>query len=292
MSTTTIAPTGVSPPFPTLPGVSITSTREILGPDSVLCQLIWAPSGYGKTRLAGGLDALTTKYLRKRTLYIPVEAGEGGGAATLRKLDLPIFVPKDYSDLYRVLGLLRNDKSIGGVVLDSASEFAKQYVKPAALKYPCRENTATRSAGIATRSDYQVMGELMSQILRAFIGMTTHADPAYRKHIIITATDVQKEEDERVTFVGPDLPGRMRTESVQMFNQVGTITLKPVVVDGKRVLQRYLTYQADGVRQGKDRYEIYPPEILIGGGSGPAEDLTSIYEKYWVPNMRGGSLAG
>ena len=246
--------------------------------------MIWASSGAGKTNLGGSLDAMTQKYRGKRSLYIPVEPAEGGGAATIRNLNIPMTVPKDYNDFYRVLGLLRNDKSIGGVVLDNASEFAKQYVKSAALKYPSRENSPTRSAGIATRSDYQVMGELMSQTLRALIALTTHENPDYRKDVIIMAADIQREEDEKITFIGPDLPGRMSREACQMFQQVGTIGIKTSVVDGKRVAGRYLTFAADGVKALKDRYDIYPSEIpLRKSPDSPGEDLLTMFEKWWLP---------
>lgn len=251
--------------------------------------MIWGPAGYGKTELSGGLDALTQSTLGKRTLYIAVEEGEGGGAVTLRHRDIPMFVPKDYKDLYKVLGLLRNDKSYGGVVLDSASECAKKHVKKDALAYPCRENTATRSVGVATRSDYQVMGELMSQVLRAAIGLTTHPDPSYRKHLIVTATDKTREEDERVVYIGPDLPGRMATESVQMFQQVFAMEIAPTLVDGKRTNVRYLVTANDGVKAMKDRYKILPERIRLK--SSPAdplgEDILSLWEKYYVPNMKG-----
>lgn len=274
--------------MPSITGITITSSRDILRPDTRIAQLIYSPSGYGKTRLAGGLDALTQKYCGgRRTLFIQVEAGEGGGAATIRDLDVPMYVPKDYTDLYKVLGLLRNDKSIAGIVLDSATELTTAYIKPAALKYPCKENVATRAIGIPTRSDYQTMGEMMSGVLRLLIGMTTDERTEYRKHLIVTAADMAREEDERVTYIGPALPGRMSKEAVQMFQQVGSLTIKPRVVNGKRENQRFLSFQGDGVRAMKDRYNIYPQEIGIRppeGGDG--EDIVSIYEKYWLPALR------
>lgn len=278
----------VTPTAPSLPGITLSNSSTILSAESKLCVLLWGPSGYGKTQLAGGLDDITQKYGGKRTLYIPVEAGEGGGAATIRKRGVPMFVPRDYTDLHRVLGLLRNDKSIGGVVLDSASELAKVYVKNAALKYPARENIATRAAGIPTRSDYQTMGELTSQILRMLIAFSTHEDPAFRKHVIVTATDVTREEDERITFIGPDLPGRMGREVVQMFQQVLSLEIKPETVDGKRTSVRYLASASDGVRAMKDRYGILPEKIRIKRSEtdSEGEDLLSVYEKYYLPEMQ------
>lgn len=266
--------------------MTITSSGDILGPQTRLAQLLWAPSGYGKTYLAGQLDALTQKHGGKRTLFVAVEAGEGGGGATIRNLNIPICVPKDYNDLYRILGLLRNDKSYGGVVFDSATELNTAFIKPAALKYPPKENSQTRAIGVPTRSDYQTMGEMMSGVLRLIMGFSTHPDLEYRKHIIVTAADMTREEEEKVTFIGPALPGRMAKEAVQLFNQVGTITIKPQVIGGKRENIRYLTFQGDGVKALKDRYSIYPGEMQLKGPSGEGETLTSIFEKYWLPSIK------
>lgn len=272
--------------IPNIPGLTVTNSGNLLGPDTKIAQLIWAPAGYGKTYLAGQLDALTQKYGMKRSLIIAVEQGEGGGAATLRKSNVPLYSPKDYNDLFKTLGTLRNDKAYGGIVLDSASELVKQYVRPTALKYPCRENVPTRAAGVPTRSDYQVMGELTSQIFRQLMGFTTHENPEYRKHLIITAADQTREEDERITWVGPDLPGRMSREAVQMFQQVGTITIKAEVVKGTRTNARFLTFAPDGVKALKDRYDIFPQEIRLSGPNSPeGETLVSIYEKYWLQSV-------
>lgn len=250
--------------------------------------LIWAPSGFGKTKIAGSLDRLTRECEGKRTLYIPVESAEGGGAATIRNSDVPIFVPKDYTDLHKTLGYIKNNKEYGGVVLDSASELVKQHIKPAALKYPCRENVATRSVGVPTRSDYQVMGEMTSQIFRQLMLLTTNENPEYRKHLIITATDQAREEDDKLIWQGPDLPGRMSREAVQMFQVVGTIDIKAENVGGKRTVNRYLTTGTDGIKALKDRFEVMPPSVLLrkdtedkNGGM----DLCDIWKTYWLPNM-------
>ena len=272
---------------PSIAGVKVTSSADILSKNTKLAWLIWAASGFGKTTLAGSLDALTQKYDGKRTLYIAVESAEGGGAATIRKLGVPLYVPKDYSDLFKTLGYLRNDKSVGGVVLDSATELYKQHIKPATLKYPCRENIATRAAGVLTRSDYQVAGELTSQTFRQLMLLTTHEDPAYRKHLIVTATDQLKtdpDNDDKVIWMGPDLPGRMSREAVQMFQQVSTVEVKAEVINGKRIPRRYLVSSTDGIMAVKDRFDILPQGIpLRKNPEDTGEDLLTIYEKYWMP---------
>ena len=239
--------------------------------------------------MAGSLDALTQKYDSKRTLYIAVESAEGGGAATIRKLGVPLYVPKDHSDLLKTIGYLRNDKSVGGVVLDSASELFKQHIKPTTLKYPSRENSPTRAAGVLTRGDYQVAGELVSQVFRQLMLLTTHEDPSYRKHLVITATDQTKLDDDtgRMVYAGPDLPGRMSREAVQMFQQVSTIEVRAEVVGGKRQTRRFLVSGTDGVVSVKDRLDILPQAIPLRKiGDSDGEDLVTIWEKYWLPAVQ------
>jgi len=233
------------------------------------------------------LDELTRTTLGKPSLYIAVEEGEGGGAATIRGMNIPLVIPRDYADLYRILGLVRNSKDYGGIIIDSASECSKKHVKNAALKYPCRENVATREAGVATRSDFQVMGELMSQVLRMAISCTTHENPEFRKHLIVTAADRMREEDGRVTYQGPDLAGRMGSEAVQIFQQVFTMEIRPVVTAGKRANVRYLITESSGVRAAKDRYHILPEAIRLKSSptDGDGENLLSMWQKYYVPAM-------
>jgi AAA domain len=271
-----------------IPGLKIYGSKEILGPDSKLAMLLWAPSGYGKTKLASTLDRLTQKYNNKRTLLIAVEPSEGGGAATIRKLDIPMMVPKDLSEINKALGTLRNDKTFGGIILDSGTETVKQHVKPVALKYPPKENFATRAIGVPTRSDYQVIGELTSEIFRQLMLMTTHENLEYRKHLIITATDKSEEDDDKIVWRGPDLMGRMAKEAVSIFQLTATIELKSQVVNGKRNVGRYLITSGDGVRAIKDRYEVFPPEIKLRKNLEDPEgmDLCDIWEKYWLPEVQ------
>lgn len=274
-----------APPLPSIPGFTVRHAHDIFDNTTRLAWLLWAPSGYGKTTLAGQLDELTIATQGKRSVFIAVEPTEGGGAASIRSSGTPLIVPKDYSELDKVVRWLRNDKTIGGVVLDSATEAVKQHVKTAAMKYPSRENTATRMAGVMTRSDYQVTGELTSQLFRNLLLLTSLDDPNMRKHVIITAADSTREDQDsgRVEWIGPDLPGRMRTESVQMFQQVGTIGIAAKVVDGKRTNRRYISFTGDGVRQLKDRFNTFPGEIELTGRG----DLLRLYNDYWLPGLGG-----
>jgi hypothetical protein len=278
-----------------LKGFNLGNTAKILGPDTKLAMLVWSGGGMGKTTLAGGLDELTQRFGGQRTLYVPIEAGEGGGAITLQDKDIPYFIPKDLGELMRLLAALRSEKSIGGVVLDSGTEVVSRFVKPVALKYPCREKslvvTGPRQEGVPTQSDYQVMGELTRQVCNELINLSTNPDPALKKHIIMTALDQRRTNDAgEVTFWGPALPGAMATAAVGMFQIVANIEIRTRVVEGKRVSQRYLTTSAEGCKSVKDRFRVFPSEIPIASREGDASGLTltGMWEKYWIPRMEGG----
>lgn len=284
--------------MPTIPGIMIKNSKDLLTKDTMLLWLLWAASGYGKTRLAGQLDEFCKKYMGKRALVIACEENETGGAATIRDMGVPVYVPKDHTELEKTARWLRNDATIGGVIFDSATEGYKKHIKPVTLRYPCRENVATRAAGVLTRSDYQVAGELTSQLFRLFVQLTTLTSgkdkngndipSPNRKHVIVTAADLTREEDGKTVWVGPDLPGRMGREAVQMFDQVGTLNIRPKVVDGKRTNQRFLSFEGTGVQALKDRWKMFPPEMMIRPdvGKGDGEDLISLYEKYWLPALK------
>ncbi len=276
-----------------LAGVQFTNTNQIISPDTKLAMLLWAASGKGKTKLAGSLHTLTTKYNDKPTLYIAVESGEGGGAATLRKMKQPLFVPNSMEELDKVLAALKMDQTFGGVVLDSATEVVKKFVKTKALAYPGRDKgpvqSQLRSAGVPGRSDYQVMGELTRQLFQSLLNMSAVSDPRYKKHLIVTATDKTIENDLGVTtFWGPDLPGAMAGTAAAMFQISATIALKTSVENGARVTKRYLVTEPTGTEALKDRFEIFPKEgTLLKSGDEDVVglDLADMWEKYWIPLM-------
>ena len=288
--------TPIPTPAPTgglrIPGVTITSSKDILDAQTKLAMLLWASGGKGKTRLAGQLHHLTQKHDGKPTLYIPLEEGEGGGAATIRKLGIPMWENiKDYSSLISGLGAIRQDKQLGGVVLDSGTFMVHKLVKPEALKYPGRDKGApgmTRAAGVPTRSDYQVMGELSRTVLQQLLNMSAAPDPAQRKHIIVTAGDRMREDQETgaLLYWGPDFPGAMADGAVQMFQLTATIEIKSAVVEGKRQTGRYLvTSSPVGAKAVKDRFEVFPAEIQIAGPDPSLGGLTlcEMWERYWLP---------
>ena len=271
--------------------IRIRSSRDTVGPDSRLEMFIWAASGNGKTRLAGSLHRLTTKYLGKPTLYIAVESGEGGGAVTIRDMDVPLYQPKDLTELKATLSALKNDKQFGGVVIDSATEMVKQYIKPVALKFPPRERSVTilapREAGVPSMSDYGSMGELTRQVFQDLLNISSNPNPELKKHVIVTALDKQKNDEEgRVSFWGPSLPGAMAGEAAGMFQIVGTIELKTQVVNGRRIVGRYLNTKPDGAKLLKDRFGIFPAEVLLKDPiTNEGLDLCDIWEQFWLPEI-------
>ncbi len=278
----------------TLAGMKFTNTSQIISPDTKLAMLIWAASGKGKTKLAGSLNKLTTKFNGKPSLYIAVESGEGGGAATLRKTKQPLFVPNSMEELDKVLAALRMDQTFGGVVLDSATEVVKKFVKTKALAYPGRDKGPVQSqlriAGVPGRSDYQVMGELTRQIFQSLLNMSAMEDPRYKKHVIVTATDKTIENDLGVkTFIGPDLPGAMAGTAAAMFQIAATIELKTSVVNGQRITNRFLITNPTGVEALKDRFDIFPKDgtqLKSSDEDSVGLDLCDMWEKYWQPLMQ------
>jgi len=155
--------------------VKFGSTKDIINRDTKLAMLLWSASGRGKTTLASSLHRLTTTHNNRPTLFIAVESGDGGGAVTLRELDVPLYIPKDYNELDGVLSDLKNDKQFGGIVLDSATELVKAFIKPLALSLPPRERSEVvlgpRRAGIPTESDYGPMGEYTRQVFQKLLNI-------------------------------------------------------------------------------------------------------------------------
>ena len=214
MTAPIVVPNQSLPPRPlSLPGISISSTQDILNDDTRLAMMVWGPSGVGKTRLAGSLHSLTMEFMGKPTLYIAVESAEGGGAVTIRDMNIPLWTPKSWKELESGLQALKGDKQFGGIVVDSASDVTKRWIKDVALKYPCREKspviTGPRGEGIPAQSDYQVMGELARQMFNSILNISSNPDPALKKHVLVTALDktFTDEDSKRITWHGPSLPG-------------------------------------------------------------------------------------
>lgn len=267
-------------------GLPVRNTSKLITADTKLCVLCFAPSGFGKTTLGATLDRLTKKFVSKPSLFIAVEAGEGGGTMALEGLGIEYVTPQSLNELEKVLAFLTTDKNYGGVVVDSASELIKRFIQPYALTFPSRERTETRKAGVPERSDYQIMGEKARQYFNQIINLTTLANLDCRKHLFVTALEKDKMDDKNnIVSIRPDLPGQMADAATAMFQTVLSIGIKPMVEPDpakpgatRRVNTRVLLTDGDGVRQVKDRTKLFP--------YGCEPDLAVIYEKYWLPKIK------
>jgi hypothetical protein len=68
----------------TLGGIEVRNTRDLITEHTRLCVLGFSPTGYGKTTLGATLDRMTRRFFGKPSLFIGVEAGEGGGAMSIQ----------------------------------------------------------------------------------------------------------------------------------------------------------------------------------------------------------------
>jgi len=183
-----------------------------------------------------------------------------------------------------VLAALASDTRSAGVVLDSATEYVKRFLQPQALAQPLLTKTSPRrSQGVPERQDYQTMGEQARIHFNQLINLTTHPNLNVRKHLLVTATPLPKEDDEgTVIAITPEIPGAMSQAATALFQTVATLMIKHDVVRDPtnpsktiRVARRVLVTDADGVRILGDRTKIFPQ-------AGPP-DLLEIWEKYWIP---------
>lgn len=219
----------------TIAGLTVRNTRNLINPETRICMMIWAYAKRGKSTLGATLDTFTKKYMGKPTLFIAVEAGEGGGTMSIQDKDVDYVTPINIDELNKIIASLGSDTTYGGIVLDSASEYVNRFLKPYALKFPYTKGTPppTRLAGVPEQGDYQTMGERARSDFNQLINLTTHPDPKIRKHLLVTALEMEKKDrDGNVLRIGPALPGAMMEGSTSMFQTVGTIELKTVVDKG------------------------------------------------------------
>lgn len=268
----------------TFAGLTVRNTSTLFTPDTRLCVLCYAPTKYGKTTLCATLDELTKKHLGKPTLGIAVEAGEGGGTASIEAAGVDFITPTNFNEFNAVIASLASDTTYGGVFLDSASEYVKRFLQPYALKFPTKgAPPATRVTGVPARDDYQTMGEQARIHFNQLINLTTHPNLNIRKHLLVTALSKEKTDDNNtITAIQPDLPGAMSASASAMFQTVCTIKIKSMVEkspEGKPIRRtaRVLSTEGDGIRVCGDRTHRFPPEC--------EPNLCKIWEEYWIPSF-------
>jgi hypothetical protein len=247
--------------------------------------MLWAYAKRGKTTFGKTLDAFTRKQSGKPTLFVAVEAGEGGGTMSIQDAEVDYVCPASMEELNGIVAWLGQDEKYGGVVLDSASEYVNRFLKPYALRFPYTKGTPppTRMAGVPEQGDYQTMGERARSDFNQLINLTTNPNPKIRKHLLVTALEMEKKDrDGNVLRIGPALPGAMMEGSTSMFQTVGTIELRTTVEkgdDGKPVRRTTRTLVTDATEENKkilgDRTKCIRTGMPL--------DFVQIWEQGFVP---------
>lgn len=252
--------------------------------------LVYAPPKRGKTTFGATINAFTKKHFGKPSLFIAVEAGDGGGTMSIQDFDIDYVAPTSMEELNKIIASLATDTHYGGVVLDSATEYVNRFLKPYALRFPYTKGSpsATRLEGVPEQGDYQVMGERARIDFNKLINLTSHPDLNIRKHLLVTALEKEKQDrNGNLLEIRPDLPGAMSQAATAMFQTVAAITLRTTVEpdpkDPKkniRVTRRSLLTEAteENKRIVGDRTRRIPNESPM--------DFSEIYEKFWLPTFK------
>lgn len=278
--------------IPSIAGMVVRSTKDLINENTKFCLLCYAHAKRGKTTFGRTLDDFTKKYHGKPTLFIALEAAEGGGTMSIQDFDVEYITPTNLTQFNQIIAQLQGDTRYGGVVVDSATEYVTRFLKPYALAFPYLKGSApaTRLAGVPEQGDYQTMGEQARIDFNKLIGLTTHPDLRIRKHLLVTALQKEKltRDGKELVAVRPDLPGAMADVATSMFQTVATIELQTKVVpDPKkpgsttRVTSRMIV--TDATEENKyvvgDRTKLIP--------SGAPANIVEIYENYWIPKLKG-----
>lgn len=269
-------------------GIPLRNTADLLDEHTRIALLLIADYKQGKTTCAATLDKLTQKFYDKPSLFIAVEAGEGGGTASIQEAGVSYVLPNTKQEFDRILAELSTDKEFGGVILDSTGELVRRFIFPYALTFPSREKVASRAAGVPERSDYQTAGEVLRGYFNQLINLTTLPNVACRKHVIVTALKRIKidEDTQQVLSIGPDLPGAMASTAGAMFQTIGYIESRADVIPnpdkpGTTMKQVRRVLVTSNERNPKllagDRFKIFPGEC--------EPDLAMIWEKYALPRL-------
>jgi hypothetical protein len=267
--------------------LEVKNTRELINPDTFKWKvLVVAMPGVGKTTWAAGAE---------NPGIAASETGEGAGLLPIAEHGLDYVTPTSEKDFDAICsGAIFKDKS--SIVLDSASDMCKTFIKDAALAIPrMKGNSDKRAKGVPELDDFGVMGEIFRRLLRKLLNQP--------KHIVVTATmrirTPDAETGQGQFIIGPDLPGELMLGAPAMFDTVMILKTRQLLKDPKdaksKYNQRYFITQSDGIHVAKNRAsrlggvpllaseEIYDLET----GKGSWKDLfqkikvgyTELYEK-------------
>lgn len=278
--------------IPSLGGIPVRSTKDLINADTKICMMIYAPPKRGKTVFGKTLDDLSKKHFGKPALFIAMEPSEGGGTMSIQDYAVEYVMPTTMEECNKIIAALASDTRYGAVVLDSATEYVNRFLKPYALKFPYTKGTPskTREAGVPEQGDYQTMGERARLDFNQLINLTVNPDVHKRKHLLVTALEREKfaRDGKELIAVQPDLPGAMASVATSMFQTVGCIELRTTVEPDpanpgktRRVTRRVLITDAteENKRVIGDRTKLIPNNSPL--------DFVQIYETYWIPKIRG-----
>lgn len=276
--------------------LQIINTDKMFSGDTRMSTLLYANPKFGKTTMASTMDAMTKKYMGKPTLYIMCEAGEGGGALSVKDAGIDCVFPETLDDLEAILTWLYNDTHYGGVVMDSVTEMVNRIMKPHILATPTSGanpvEMAARKEGVPVRLDYNKMNERGRLWLNRLVGLTTITkvvdgarvpDLDRRKHVLATAhTKIKSSQDGTIIKIQPDLPGQLAESACGLFQSVITLNRSVVnkTIDGRKVSEPNITVVSEisGLPYILgDRFGIFE------NGSPP--DFLYIYEKNFLPKF-------
>lgn len=274
----------------------IVNTSKMFGLDTRMSTLLYAPPKYGKTTMASTMDAMTKKHLGKPTLYIMCEAGDGGGALSVKDAGIDCVFPETLEDLESILTWLYNDTTYGGVVMDSVTEMVNRIMKPYILATPTAGanpvELSARKEGVPVRLDYNKMNERGRMWLNRLVGLTTIVkteggtrvpDLDRRKHVLATAhTKIKSDQDGTIIKIQPDLPGQLAENACGLFQSVITLNRSVVnkTIDNRKVAVPNITVVSEIVGLPYilgDRFGIFE------NGSPP--DFVHIYENNFLPKF-------
>ena len=270
----------------------VKNTKDLLGPDTRLCALVIAPPKCGKTTLAASLDALTRKHRGKPTLMLMTEVSEGGGSMSVTDQRVDYLSVKNWQHMESLLAQLQTDDEYGGIVLDNATDYYLNVVKPYALQFKSKEESspwaATRKLGVSLQSDYPLLTEFSRQHMARLIRLTSdQTDAKFRKDLVVTALEKERKNREGTSQgFHPDLPGQLAGAVSAMFQSVLWIEKSAKVVDAgkptaRRLDVRTLLSGGDAERDVMgDRMGLFPLESSLTDNEGKPIGLLPLYEQW------------
>ena len=202
--------------------LTFTTTREAAVLHGIkMC--VHGRAGVGKTTLV-------------KTLPNPLLLSAESGVLSLRDVDIPTVVIRNFSDMYEAYNFLTTSdeaKQFDSIALDSVSEIAE-----VCLSF---EKAQTKDG----RRAYGEMNEKMTGLLKAFRDLP-------EKHVYFSAKQGSNtDEITNVTRYGPNMPGRSLTQDLPyLFDEVFCLEIG-TTTEGEEY--RFLRTKTDLQYEAKDR---------------------------------------